>query len=661
MLINDKEITKKNEDRLARDSFVENLASAIKNWKKNEKSFSIGLYGEWGSGKSSVLNLISQKLKDKEDIIIFNFNPWLFSDTKDLISIFFEEFVKVLVKDSGEGKIEEVKKLATTLLSYGKKLRPLTKLDPTGIAEMSFDILAKEKSLEETKEDIEEDLKSLGKKILIIIDDIDRLDKKEIKEIFKMVKVLGDFKNTIYLLAMDKEPVIKALREVHNLDGAKYLEKIINAPLEMPKTSEESLNQILNEELDKILEGEKIYMDIQCFKNLRDIKRYINILNFDYHIFKDKINIIDLAHITIIKVFEPEIFNNINHKKLFDIINSNSISNLINERENKYTIFNESDNSQNKPKPKPTKISEIILQRNKDKIKKLDKKTLEDILSYIFDNYNREASISEGKYFDIYLNVNVENNISYYELEKDILNLNDEKSLEELLNKLKPHLDFDELEKILLNNLDKIKDKLQIIFNVLMNYKYREILDYNVTILLIEIAKKIGDEEKIFNLYQEAMKKANNIGTLVLTLIYTNEEITKKYHYPHQKIFNANRIPILREIWKEKIKEYSEKNNIFYEKYFLTIFKGWKELNKKEYENYFKKEIKKEANLIKFLKEFSNYKSYSFDYKSLKTLIDPKEIFSRVKEIKENYQAEDEELKFALENFITNYAKEEKI
>ena len=651
MLINDKEITKKNEDRLARDSFVENLASAIKNWKKNEKSLSIGLYGEWGSGKSSVLNLISQELKDKEDIIIFNFNPWIFSDTKDLIDIFFIELTKTISKNSkdkiGSGgfigailrltktisknsKDKKLEKFYKNIRSYSKYLKPLSKLDPTGISEMSFDILAKEKSLEEIKEDIEEDLKSLGKKILIIIDDIDRLDKKEIKEIFKMVKVLGDFKSTIYLLSMDKEPVIKALEEVQNLDGAKYLEKIINAPLEMPNISKESLNQILKEELGKIPEDEEIQaMSIQCFKNIRDIKRYINILNFDYAVFKNKIDINDLANMTIIKVFEPEIFN---------YIKNNGFNEL---QEESYEVFI------------PTKI-EVI----KDKIKKLDEKILENILLNIFNNYNKETCISEYKYFNIYFNMKAKDIISYYELEKDILNTNDEKSLEELMN----NFDFEEFEKILLNNLDKIKDKLQIIFNVLMNYKYREILDYKVTDLLIKIALKIEDEEKVFNLYQEAMKKTNNVDVLTNTLMITDEEIAKKYPNTHQKIFNANRIPILREIWKEKIKEYSEKNNILDEKIVFTILVLWKALDEAKYLSHIKEKIKEKANLIKFLKLFirSEHDERVFNYEGLKTLIDPKEIFSRVKEIKENYQGEDQKLKLALEKFITNYEEENK-
>jgi predicted KAP-like P-loop ATPase len=87
MLSNEKPITTRNEDFLNRKYFADHIKSAIVNYEdKNNESLTIGLYGKWGSGKTSIINMIIENLESNKDFIIFNFEPWLFSDTNQLIS-----------------------------------------------------------------------------------------------------------------------------------------------------------------------------------------------------------------------------------------------------------------------------------------------------------------------------------------------------------------------------------------------------------------------------------------------------------------------------------------------------------------------------------------------------------------------------------------------
>ena len=96
-IISDDAINSFEDDLLNRSSFVENLSSSLLSWN-DKKSLVIGLFGKWGSGKTSIINLLEKQLssgkeekslKDKKKSpIVINFNPWGYSETEDLLDRF---------------------------------------------------------------------------------------------------------------------------------------------------------------------------------------------------------------------------------------------------------------------------------------------------------------------------------------------------------------------------------------------------------------------------------------------------------------------------------------------------------------------------------------------------------------------------------------------
>ena len=76
---------------------------------------------------------------------------------------------------------------------------------------------SKEESLLSIKKDLDKLIKQKKRKILVIIDDIDRLSDFEIRQIFQLVKLIADFPQTIYLLSFDREVVVKALENVQKI------------------------------------------------------------------------------------------------------------------------------------------------------------------------------------------------------------------------------------------------------------------------------------------------------------------------------------------------------------------------------------------------------------------------------------------------------------
>lgn len=337
MIKSDSPIKTKREDLLGRTKFSESLGKALIEWK-SEDGIVVGLYGKWGSGKSSVINLATEyietetkkkKYPKKERPIIIRFNPWNFTEQNQLITTFFTELAKAIkFYDTGT----DAKKVGQQLVTYSKFFSVLSLvpgLDPyaktvgnvfkqVGITTKEWGEL-KTKNLEQYKEDLDKAIRKLGRKIIIIIDDIDRLNEKEIKQIFQLVKQNANFPNTMYILSLDQEKALKQIGE-----RAEFLEKIIQVSFHIPAVEDTRLRKILFEELDAILkpfpdgswDGDRWntvfhdgYKDL--FDSVRNVKRYINSLQFNININADEINPLDFFVIEAVRVFFPTFYEEV--------------------------------------------------------------------------------------------------------------------------------------------------------------------------------------------------------------------------------------------------------------------------------------------------------------------------------------------------------------
>ena len=109
------------------------------------------------------------------------------------------------------------------------------------------------KDLFKIREEINKILAELEKKIIIVIGDIDRLNNTEIRQVFQLVKSLGNFSNTVYLLSFDKSIVINALSKVQEGSGHSYLEKVIQVPFDVPVISEQDVHNFLFQLLNDLI------------------------------------------------------------------------------------------------------------------------------------------------------------------------------------------------------------------------------------------------------------------------------------------------------------------------------------------------------------------------------------------------------------------------
>ena len=165
-------------------------------------------------------------------------------------------------------------------------------------------------------------------KIVIVIDDIDRLNCTEIQQIFQLVKSICDLPNIVYLLSFDKDVVINALEAVQNSSGEDYLEKMVQIPFEIPQIDKDKVENLLLTQLDKLIidvpedEWDSVYWGNvfnsgikYFFNNIRDVVRFINTFSFIFNLLSKEANITDLIAITAIQVFKPQIYKNIKENK----------------------------------------------------------------------------------------------------------------------------------------------------------------------------------------------------------------------------------------------------------------------------------------------------------------------------------------------------------
>ena len=204
----DSPVHKASEDRFSRWSFAERIADVISS-RKDPDSITIGLYGTWGEGKTSVLNFIEESINEKGTVITVRFNPWLFGNVESLLLGFFDILAEAL---------------DTKLITTGEKLKDILKKTAPGIASVAgvqglgeaVGAFLHGPDIIQLRNRIEKELEKSKRRILVMIDDVDRLEKSEIQALFKLVKLVADFKYTAYILAFDKDVVADSLSESYS-------------------------------------------------------------------------------------------------------------------------------------------------------------------------------------------------------------------------------------------------------------------------------------------------------------------------------------------------------------------------------------------------------------------------------------------------------------
>lgn len=181
----DRPQTDPSQDLFGYAPFAQTLTKALCNYGSSEPLV-LGLYGDWGSGKSTILKFICHNLKEvpeNERPIVIEFNPWWFSGQEHLARAFLGQLQAVLPK-----KYAAFMKLGELLGSFAESIGGAidTVAQTGGVGKKVGSMIQKflkrpPKDVPALKEEICAILQQAGKRIIIMVDDIDRLEAEEMR------------------------------------------------------------------------------------------------------------------------------------------------------------------------------------------------------------------------------------------------------------------------------------------------------------------------------------------------------------------------------------------------------------------------------------------------------------------------------------------------
>lgn len=330
------------DDWLDRGRLVETIANHILAAPTGQ-AVTIGLNAPWGAGKSSFLNLLYQHLKKEPVVphnhspaqpIVIRFNPWIFGSVDQLTVMFFADLARALgVRDAKVGR---------QLESFGKLLALASAvMPPGGPAELTKSLgetttllgtqiksAHESRSLEARKVEIEELLKPLRQRIVIFIDDVDRLEPDLTTFLFRMVRLNANFPNIVYVLAFDRTVVEKHLAHDSPAYGREYFEKIIQVSYDLPKPRPRVLRHILMSELADVrraiettelneLRYDQVFQAkfATHFRTVRSIKRYVNALRLTLPPVAGEVDLVDFYIIELIRLAYPDLYLSIEQEE----------------------------------------------------------------------------------------------------------------------------------------------------------------------------------------------------------------------------------------------------------------------------------------------------------------------------------------------------------
>ncbi|EAZ94576.1 hypothetical protein FBBAL38_11074 [Flavobacteria bacterium BAL38] len=302
--ITDKPIENNSEDKLKMSRYGNVLSNFI---KESDTPLTVGLQGEWGTGKTSMLYMLLEHFKS-QNIATSWVNTWEYSmfrspgETTPAILKGMLTNLKLSCESEGKWTIEEkskdsVKKVFKFLGNVANQvISNQTGVDIKG-ATFNEDASREQAEIAEIKKEIAliitkliEDTNNEYKKVVFLVDDLDRIPPEQAVEVLESLKNLFDVPNCVFVLAIDYDVVVKGLEskfgkktEENEREFRSFFDKIIQVPFSMP-TGTYDMGNLLSEKLislnieipEDLNDSYSNVVKYTIGYNPRSLKRYIN-------------------------------------------------------------------------------------------------------------------------------------------------------------------------------------------------------------------------------------------------------------------------------------------------------------------------------------------------------------------------------------------------
>lgn len=270
------------EPRFGFDKYTEGIVAAIMGGEPPQ--FTIGLYGPWGTGKSSLLAAIAKRLDscvidDHEKPIVVRFDAWRYGDKGSvLLAILWRisQTVDELLK-ANRDRSKRTKDQLFTLLTAVNGLANRVEVSAFGV---SLSLFGDKPDEGKTKrflmpfEELGDVVSSLGgkRRIVILLDDLDRCTPETVLEVIEAIRIITDIKGIVFVLALDYEYLTNSIASKYpGVDADRFIEKIVQVPFHLPA------NQIENSAIEDVIQNWEMVKPLMSDVDERDFKAVMRV------------------------------------------------------------------------------------------------------------------------------------------------------------------------------------------------------------------------------------------------------------------------------------------------------------------------------------------------------------------------------------------------
>lgn len=313
--ISDAPIESAEEDELDFETKVGELVQELRDLNLKGQSICYGITAPWGYGKTSFLNLLSNELR--ADGIVVGFNPRSAKNGERIQEAFLVKLGQELSRYyRGASLIISRYTEQIGLLDHYSYSRPLA--DALRLFNSKGD-----------KEAVNRAIEKIGKRLYVVLDDLDRLEGKELLETIKLIDITASFKNTVFLVACDKKYANAVLQEYLGVNpGQGYLDKYIAVEVQLSEYIEEKLNQMMVRYLrEQVRDGKLVTQDIvlQSWYHIapyiithlgtcRGVKQYFKLFINDFGKVQDFVYPVDFFLLTLLKYKDKGVYDTVKYR-----------------------------------------------------------------------------------------------------------------------------------------------------------------------------------------------------------------------------------------------------------------------------------------------------------------------------------------------------------
>lgn len=278
-------------------------------------SFVIHIGEHYGQGKTSFLMMLEEEIKEEIPVVYIKFEPWLCDTELGIIQEFFSTFREYVGR--------YLPKIDNTVKEYIFLLLSSIGYSNSGFLLNLENIVKKNnRTLKETHDKIRNELQKIDRPVIITLDDVDRLQSKELMMVLKIIRDTADFPNVFYIIAADNIHLKKMLNIQHIDDAETYLEKFFNLEFQLPANENIAFNELVKilREKFKVLQIQDTENCLQkiinvphikdVFSNMRDVYRFLNTYFLAIDSMNDvkEIDVFDLFLLTVIQIEDMEYY-----------------------------------------------------------------------------------------------------------------------------------------------------------------------------------------------------------------------------------------------------------------------------------------------------------------------------------------------------------------